>query len=87
MMNPAHDVLNVSGGHLFGPDVPVQAKQRRRNSGRGAHLFKKGKLESATREGPDIGPTVYQGRGNRSNEIPWTWHKGTTEGTGGVFSQ
>ena len=26
------------------------------------------------REGPDIGPIVYQGRGNRSNEIPGTWH-------------
>ena len=35
----------------------------------------KAKLELATREGPDIGPTVCQSRGNRSNEIPWTWHQ------------
>ena len=34
--------------------------------------LKKAKLESATREGPGIGPTVCQGRGNDSNEIPWT---------------
>ena len=38
--------------------------------------LKKAKLESATREGHDIGPTVCEGRGNRSNEIAWTWHQG-----------
>ena len=56
-------------------DVPVQANQRRRNYGGGPHLFKKTKLESASREGPDIGP-ICHGRGNRSNKIPWTWHQG-----------
>ena len=34
------------------------------------HLLKKAKLESATRKGPNIGPTVCQSRGNSSNEIP-----------------
>ena len=38
--------------------------------------LKKAKLESTTWEGPDIGPTVWQDRGNRSNEILWTWHQG-----------
>ena len=37
--------------------------------------LKKAKLEPATREGADIGPTVCQGRGNCSNEKPWTWHQ------------
>ena len=44
--------------------------------------MKKAKLESATREVPDVGPTVCQGRGNRSNEIPWS--PGDIEGAGGV---
>ena len=38
--------------------------------------LKKAKLESATREEPDTGPDVCQGRGSCSNEIPWTWHQG-----------
>ena len=41
--------------------------------------LKMGKLESVTPEGPDftnfLGPTVCQSHGNRSNEIPWTWHQ------------
>ena len=47
--------------------------------------LKKAKLESATREGPDIGPTVCQGRGNRSNEIPWTWHQGQLQEQAGFL--
>ena len=39
-------------------------------------FLKKAKLESARREEHDIGPTVFQGRGNRSKEISWTWHLG-----------
>ena len=38
--------------------------------------LKKAKLESATRKESDIGPTVCQGCGNLSNEIPWSWHLG-----------
>ena len=50
--------------------------------------LKQAKLDgSASRKGPDIGPTVCWGRGNRSNEIPWTWHQGEIEGAGGVFGQ
>ena len=37
--------------------------------------LQKAKLESATREGPDVGPTICQSRGNRSNELPWTWRR------------
>ena len=36
--------------------------------------LKKANLQSETREGPDIRKTLCQGRGNRSNDIPWTWH-------------
>ena len=39
--------------------------------------LKKAKVESATREGPDIGPTVCQDRGNRTNEILWTCSSST----------
>ena len=35
---------------------------------------KKAKLESQS--WPDIGPTLCQGHGNRSNDIPWAWHQG-----------
>ena len=35
------------------------------------HIFKK-----REEEGPDIGPTVCQGCGNRFNDIPWTWQHG-----------
>ena len=38
--------------------------------------LKRAKLESTHKEGPDTGPIVCQDRGNRSNEIPWTWHQG-----------
>ena len=37
--------------------------------------LKKARLESTYQEELDIGQTVCQGRGNRSNEIPWTWHQ------------
>ena len=32
-------------------------------------------------------PSVFQGRGNRLNEIPWTWAPGAIEGADGVCSQ
>ena len=38
--------------------------------------IKTDKLESATWDQHDIGPTVCQGPGNSSNEIPWTWYQG-----------
>ena len=46
------------------------------NSGKGPHLFQKGYALSAHWEGPDTGPTVCQGLGDRPNEIPCTWHRG-----------
>ena len=73
---PRADVGESLPGRVCSSDVAVQANQWRRNSGRGPHLFKKAKLESATREVPNIGSNVCQGHGNRSNEIPWTWHQG-----------
>ena len=36
-------------------------------------------------EGADIGPTVCQGRGNRSNEILWTWHQGQLQEQAGFL--
>ena len=41
---------------------------------------------SAQWKGPDTGPTVYQGSGNRSNERPYLV-TGINEGTFGAFSQ
>ena len=43
--------------------------------------LKKARLRSEQWEGPDTGPSVCQGRGNRSNEIS------CTEGEGGVLSK
>ena len=51
--------------------------QRRRNSGRGPHLFKKAKAEVSTMKGARYRVNwVCQGRSNHSNEIPRTWHLG-----------
>ena len=49
--------------------------------------LKNAKLKSATGEGPDIGPTVYQGCWNRSNEIPRNWHQGQLKEQAGFFSR
>ena len=38
-------------GHVCSSDVPVQANQQRRNSGKEPHSLKKAKLESATQGG------------------------------------
>ena len=50
-------------GRVCSSDVTEQQNQRRSNSGIGPHFLKKAALEC-------------QGRGNRTNEIPWTWHQG-----------
>ena len=50
--------------------------------------LKKTKLECATRDGPDTGPTVCRCRENRSNEVPWIWHQGQlTERPGFLVSR
>ena len=72
-------------GCVCSSDMPVQPNQRRRKSVRGPHLLKNVKLDSATREGPDIGPTICQDRRNRSNEIQWTWHQGQLQVQAGFF--
>ena len=47
--------------------------------------LKKAKMESAKQEGPDIGPTVCQGRRNHSNQH---WHQGKLqEQTGFLVSE
>ena len=66
--------------------VTVPANQRQHNSGRGPHLFKKFKLESAKWEGHYTGPTVFQCRGNCSIEISWTWNKGQLKRAGFLVS-
>ena len=49
-------------------DVPVRASQGQCTPQEDPISLKKIKLEPATREGPDIGQTLCQGRENRSNE-------------------
>ena len=53
------------------------------------HKFtqKTSKLESATREEPDIGPTVCQGRGKRSKRDTVDLVPRAIAGAGGLFSQ
>ena len=67
----------VGGGSVLGrvclSDVPVQANQRQCNSGRGPQ---KKRLRWSQQHGRGRPRAISgQGRGNRSNEVPWTWHQ------------
>ena len=68
------------GGSLQGRVCPSDEKRTRDGvtPEEDPAALKKAKLESATWEGPNIGPTACQGRGNCSRAIP---------GAGGVLSQ